>query len=719
MDNPMKHTLIFSFAFLASISLFSQTSELSLSDAMLNRKLYPETLPVPQWIPGTEKLSYCTADYQTMMVTDISGKRDTLVKLSTINGKMKERIKIPGLWMVQWIDANNLYFEITGKGFAYNLQTEELNILFAYENGAANQDAHLKSGQSAFTVENNLYITTKNGNAAVTNHKNKGIVAGQAIARSEYGITKGTFWSPNGTYLAFYEKDERQVADYPLLDITTTPGSLKSIKYPMAGQPSEISSVGIYNPSTKQTVYLKSTKAPDDYMTNLGWDPSEKFVYVAELNRATNHMKLNKYDAASGEFVATLFEEKNEKWVEPEHPVFFPEGSTDRFVWLSERDGFMNLFLYSTEGKLIKKLTSNPWETLEILASDAKGKYLFTVGTGINPTEKHLYKVDTKSGKQELLTSIPGTHNTSVSESGAYFLDQFSNVTTPGITTIYSTSESNKNKNLLVAANPLADYAVSLPQIITVKSADGTTDLYARMIKPADFDPTKKYPVLVYVYGGPHAQMVTNSWQAGAPLWMQYMAQRGYICFTLDNRGSGHRGFAFESVIHRNLGDAELEDQEAGVNYLKSLTYVDGERMAVHGWSYGGFMTTSLMLRKPGMFKVGVAGGPVTDWKWYEIMYGERYMDTPEENPEGYKKAEVAGYVKNLQGDLLLIHGTVDDVVVMQHNLALVKAFVDAGIQVDFFPYPMHPHNVRGKDRLHLMTKVLNYIETSLGTKTD
>lgn len=711
----MKRTFIFSLAFLAITSVFAQQNELSMSDAIVNRKLYPEQLPAPQWIPGTEKLSYCTPDYQTLMVTDISGKRDTLVTLSTINGKMKERIKIPGLWMVQWINADQLYIEIAGKGFAYNLKTEELSALYAYPAGAENQDVHLLSAQAAFTIENNLYITTKNGNVAVTNHQNKGIVAGQTIARSEYGISKGTFWSPNGSLLAFYEKDETNVADYPLLDITTTPGSLKSIKYPMAGQPSEISRVGIYNPKNATTVYLKSTKAPDDYMTNIGWDPSEKYVYVAELNRGTNHMKLNKYDATTGDLIATLFEEKNDKWVEPEHPVFFAKGGKDRFVWLSERDGFMNLFLYSTEGKLIKQLTANTWETLEILGSDASGKHLFVVGTGINPTEKHLFKVDAKSGKQEVLTTLPGTHNISISASGAYFLDQFSSVTTPGITAIYTTADRSKNTTLLVSANPLADYAVSLPEIFTIKSPDGVTDLYCHMIKPANFDPTKKYPVLVYVYGGPHAQMVTNSWQAGAPLWMQYMAQRGYICFTLDNRGSGHRGFAFESVIHRNLGDAELEDQEAGANYLKSLPYVDAERMAVHGWSYGGFMTTSLMLRKPGLFKVGVAGGPVTDWKWYEIMYGERYMDTPEENPEGYKKAEVAGYVKNLQGDLLLIHGTVDDVVVMQHNLALVKAFVDAGIQVDFFPYPMHPHNVRGKDRVHLMTKVLDYIEENLG----
>jgi dipeptidyl-peptidase-4 len=708
----MKQTFIFSLAVLAITSLVAQNKELTLSDAMLNRKLYPEQLPAAQWIPGTEKLSYCSADYQTLMVADVTGKKDTLVTLATINGKMKERIKIPGLWMVQWIDATTLYFEAAGKGFAYNLQTEALATLYAFEAGAANQDAHLKSGQAAFTVDNNLYITTKDGPLAVTQHASKTIVAGQTIARNEYGISKGTFWSPNGTLLAFYEKDETNVADYPLLDITTTPGSLKNIKYPMAGQQSEIARVGIYNPATRQTVYLKSTKAPDDYMTNLGWDPTEKYVYVAELNRATNHMKLNKYNAVSGEFIATLFEEKNDKWVEPERPIYFANGTTDRFVWHSERDGFMNLYLYTTEGKLLKQLTANTWVTLDILSDD--GKNLYTLGTGANPTEKHLFKVDLKSGKQVQLTTLPGTHSPQVSTSGNHFFSQHSSSTLPGMAAIYSTSTKKETAKLLVATNPLADYGLTLPEIFTLKSADGATDLYARMFKPANFDPTKKYPVVVYVYGGPHAQMVTNSWNAGAPLWMNYMAQRGYLVFTVDNRGSGNRGFAFESVIHRNAGDAELEDQEAGVNYLKSLPFVNAERLAVHGWSYGGFMTTSLMLRKPDLFKVGVAGGPVTDWKWYEVMYGERYMDTPEENPEGYKKAEVAGYVKNLKGDLLLIHGTVDDVVVMQHNLALVKAFVDAGIQVDFFPYPMHPHNVRGKDRLHLMTKVLDYIEESL-----
>jgi dipeptidyl-peptidase-4 len=253
------------------------------------------------------------------------------------------------------------------------------------------------------------------------------------------------------------------------------------------------------------------------------------------------------------------------------------------------------------------------------------------------------------------------------------------------------------------------EYALGVSEINSIKGIDGS-ELYYRMVKPSNFDPKNKYPVLVYVYGGPHAQMVTNSFNAGANLWMNWLAEQGYLVFTLDNRGSSERGFAFESQIHRQLGTVEMEDQLTGVEFLKSLPYVDSQRLAVHGWSFGGFMTTSLMLRHAGVFNVGVAGGPVTDWKFYEVMYGERYMDRPEENKEGYEANALTNYTKNLTGKLLLIHGTVDDVVVMQHNYSLIKKFVEDGKQMDFFPYPMHKHNVMGKDRAHLMEKVLTYV---------
>jgi len=440
-------------------------------------------------------------------------------------------------------------------------------------------------------------------------------------------------------------------------------------------------------------------------LTNVVISPDNKYVFIAEVNRDQNHSWLNVYDSNSGAFVKTLLEEKNDKWVEPEHPAFFLSDNSNDFIWISEKDGFNNLYHYDFNGKLIKQLTSNKFVSKEIL--DFKNGLIYFTATGENAMNTLVYSVDLK-GNQTLITKAEGTHTFTLSSDGAYFYDGYSNHSTPFIGQIWN-SNGKLDKSIAIAENPLADYKIGTCEISSIIAKDGSK-LYTRLIKPSNFDASKKYPALVYVYGGPHAQMITNSWLDGASLWMYWMAEQGYLVYTVDNRGSGERGFAFESQIHRNLGNVEIEDQLSGVEYLKSLKYVDGNRLAVHGWSFGGFMTTSLLLRHPDVFKVGVAGGPVTDWKYYEIMYGERYMDRPEQNEKGYEQASLLTHAKNLKGDLLLIHGTVDDVVVMQHNLVLVKKFIELGIQMDFFPYPMHKHNVGGKDRVHLMTKVLNYV---------
>ncbi len=473
----------------------------------------------------------------------------------------------------------------------------------------------------------------------------------------------------------------------------------------MTGQKSEKPRVGIFNMETMKTVFISPRGKSDDYLTNLSWTPDNKYVVIAEVNRGQNHYWLNVYDAVTGEFVRTLLEETNEKWVEPEHPAFFPNEKSNNFVWISEKSGFNNLYYYDFNGNLIQQLTNHSFVVKEILT--AKNGTVYYSTTGESPLDTKVYAVDLK-GKGRIITRIAGTHSVEFSTDGKYIHDRYSSHDVPGKDQILS-SKGKVVKELLESDNALAEYKIGSAEIGSIEGKDGTT-LYTRLIKPSDFDPNKKYPVLVYVYGGPHAQMITNKWMDGASLWMYWMAEQGYLVFTIDNRGSGERGFAFESQIHRQCGTVEMEDQISGVDYLKSLPYVDGNRLAVHGWSYGGFMTTSLMLRNAGVYNVGVAGGPVTDWKYYEAMYGERYMDTPEENPKGYEEASLLMHAQNLEGDLLLIHGTVDDVVVMQHNFALVQKFVELGIQMDFFPYPMHKHNVRGKDRVHLMTKVLNYI---------
>jgi dipeptidyl-peptidase-4 len=704
-----KKTIVIFGLFLA-ITVQAQLKTFNLDEAIMqqNRAFRADKLLGFQWIPNTNKYVYYTdGASKIMLASTTDSKAKELITLSEINAALGTKLKsFSGL---EWIDANTILISEENKYYSYSVTSKSGKIIQVTPDTAENQTFDSNKQNLAFTEKNNLYFFNKNKEKiAVTTETNQGIVSGQAIARNEFGIKNGIFWSPKSSYLAFYQKDQSEVADYPLLDITETPGKLINLKYPMIGQKSEKPKVGIYNLSTNKRVFISpKSGVSDDYLTNISWSSDEKYVLIAELNRAQNDMNLNVYDAQTGVFVRTILNEKNPNWVEPEHDAFFPSSTSNNFIWCSEKDGFQNLYYYSIDGKLIKQLTSNLFPIKEIIGVNPNGTEIYFKATGANPTNMLVYKVDLK-GKQTLITKDEGVHAVSVSTDGNWFFDEYSNHLTPSKSLIY---DKNLNSTILLESkNKYDGYQIGTAEIKTIKATDGTTDLYTRLIKPSNFDPNKKYPVLVYVYGGPHAQMITNSFLDGANLWMYWMAEQGYLVFTVDNRGSDNRGFAFESVIHGRLGVNEMEDQLKGVDYLKSLPYVDANRMAVHGWSFGGFMTTSLMLRKPDTFKVGVAGGPVTDWKYYEVMYGERYMDTPSENQKGFEEASTLNYVNNLKGKLLLIHGTNDDTVVMQQNFALIKKFIEAQKQVDFFAYPMHKHNVLGKDRVHLMTKVLNYI---------
>lgn len=704
----MNKKIILFFSLFIALSTQAQLKKITLEDGVLQqgRKFGADRLTGFQWIPNTNKYVYYTDVWTKMMsATTTNPKATELVTLTDVNAALGTKLR--NFFGTEWLDATTLLVSENGKFYNYSITSKSGKQVLESPENAENATFDKSKQLLAFTEENNLFILKNNQKAAVTNNSDKNIVSGQTISRSEFGISGGIFWSPKSTYLAFYQKDETDVADYPMLDITQTPGKLISIKYPMIGQKSEKPRVGIYNVASGKTVFINPRNNTDDYLTNLSWTPDEKFILIAELNRGQNDMCLNVYDANSGLFVKTLLNETSDKWVEPEHDAFFPNSKSNNFVWHSEKDGFQNLYYYSIDGKLIKKLTNNKFVTRDIIGTNPNGTEIYFKATGPNPTNMLVYKVDLK-GKQTLITKEEGVHNVSISTDGNWFFDEYSNHSTPSKSLLYN--KSLKATTLLESKNKYDGYEMGTAEIKTIKAADGTTDLYTRLIKPSNFDATKKYPVMVYVYGGPHAQMITNSYLDGANLWMYWMAEQGYLVFTVDNRGSDNRGFAFESVIHGKCGTNEIEDQMKGVDYLKSLPFVDGDRLAVHGWSYGGFMTNSLMLRKPDAFKVGVAGGPVVDWKWYEVMYGERYMDTPAENPKGFEESSLLTYVKNLKGKLLLIHGTNDDTVVEQHNLSLVKKFIEAGKQVDYFPYPMAKHNVQGKDRVHLMTKVLNYI---------
>ncbi|MEO8235265.1 MAG: DPP IV N-terminal domain-containing protein [Flavobacterium sp.] len=705
----MNKRILLLLSIFITIFATAQNKNITLEESVLqqNRLFRADKLVGFQWIPNTNKYVYYTDAASKMMVASAADNKATeLVNLTEINSVLNTKLKsFAGL---TWIDNNTILVTENGRYFAYSLTSKSGKNIQEIPTTAENIAFDNTTQNVAFTEKNNLYFSGKTKEKiAITNNANEGIISGQSIARNEFGINNGIFWSPKSNFIAFYQKDQIEVADYPLLDITEIPGKLENIKYPMIGQKSEKPRVGIYNIENNTTVYISPKGKQDDYLTNVSWTPDEKYVVIAELNRGQNDMNLNLYNARTGNFVKTLLNEKNSNWVEPEHPAYFPNNKSNNFIWISEKDGFNNLYYYTIEGKLIKQLTANKFPIREIISSNTAGSEIYFKATGENGTNMLAYKVDLK-GKQTLITKDLGVHTVVPNSDGNYFFDEYSNHATPSKSLLYD--KSLKATTLLESKNKYDGYVMGTAEIKTIKSADGTTDLFTRLIKPSNFDASKKYPVLVYVYGGPHAQMITNSYLDGANLWMYWMAEQGYLVFTVDNRGSDNRGFVFESVIHGRLGVNEMEDQMKGVDYLKSLSYVDGNRLAVHGWSFGGFMTTSLMLRKPDTFKVGVAGGPVTDWKYYEVMYGERYMDTPAENQKGFDEASTLNYVKDLKGKLLLIHGTNDDTVVMQQNFALVKKFVEAQKQVDFFPYPMHKHNVQGKDRVHLMKKVLDYV---------
>ncbi|MCC2548116.1 S9 family peptidase [Hymenobacter sp. BT175] len=711
--------LLLALTLLLQYPALAQQKLLTMEDAFLNRSLQPENLRQLTWIPGSkDEFSFVrnTGGKDELMRGSATSAATAALSLADLNAALQKAggTELKAAPAFAWAGAQALLINQQNKVYRVDVAGKQATALFGYDAAAENVEMDPTKTRVAYTKDQNLYVSLAGReNEAVTTEANPGIVSGQAAHRSEFGITKGTFWSPTGNKLAYYRMDQSMVTDYPLVDISGAPARQNAIKYPMAGDKSHEVTVGVYDLTSRKTVFLQTGDPREQYLTNISWSPDEKSIYVAVLNRGQNHMKLNQYDAASGAFIKTLFEEKDEKYVEPQHALLFVPGQADQFIWRSQRDGYEHLYLYSTSGKLLRQLTRGSWIVTDVLGFSNKKEVVYA-GTAESPLERQVYAVSLKGGKPRRLTEGKGTHNATLSPGGTFLLDNFSNTTTPRIIRTVSVATGKTAQTLLTAANPLTGYNLGETKLVTLKAADGQTDLYARITTPPGFDASKKYPTVVYLYGGPHVQLVTENWLGGGNLWMQLMAQKGYVVFTIDSRGSGNRGRAFEQATFRQLGTAEMADQLKGVDYLKSLPYVDQARMGVHGWSFGGFMTTTMMTRSPGTFKVGVGGGPVIDWRLYEIMYTERYMDSPQENPEGYKAANLLNYVPSLKGKLLLIHGTVDDVVVWQHSLSYLKKAVDQGVQLDYFVYPGHPHNVGGKDRVHLYHKITQYFDDHL-----
>ncbi|WP_321345946.1 DPP IV N-terminal domain-containing protein [uncultured Draconibacterium sp.] len=707
----MRRILIILFLFVQAFA-FAQTKQMSLEDAVYGRYtyLYPESMTGLQWMDD-EHFSF-VEDKTIVAESAKTGEKNAVVSLDELNEITGASLKrFPSY---RWISETDLLVSTAKTYWLVDINKKQVKFQIELPEKAENANFCEEGQLVAFTEGDDLFVTLANGiTKQITSDGGNGIVNGQTVHRNEFGISGGIFNSPEGDFVAFYRKDESMVKDYPLVDFMAREAEYTPVKYPMAGMASHHVTLGVYNIESGKTTFLKTGEPLDHFLTNVAWSPDEKYIYMAELNREQNHMQLNCYDVATGEKVKTLFEESADTYVEPLYSIQFSKVNPNEFYYLSRQDGWFHVYKYNTDGELVKQITKGEWEVTNTLGFDAKEKNLFIEATIDDPLQNNIYKVDVRSGKTERLSDETGVHGGTLSPAATYILDRWSANEVPGKVDLIS-SNGKVTRTIFESEDPLKDYKLGENKLVTLKTKDGKFDLHGRLILPNNFDPAKKYPVVVYVYGGPHSQLVTKTWHNQARWWQYYMASQGYIAFTLDNRGTLNRGRDFETAIHRNLGVLETEDQMQGVEYLLSLPYVDADRIGVHGWSYGGFMTLNLKLKHPEIFKVAVAGGPVVDWSMYEIMYGERYMDMPQENPEGYKNSNMTNYVENLDGKLMLIHGVQDETVVMQHSMKFLRECVKQNKQVDFFAYPIHPHNVRGKDRVHLMDKVSLYFFENL-----
>lgn len=716
--------------FISLLSLPLLAQKLTMGEATSGRygKFLPKSYRFAEWIPNSDDFTHIV-DFNSMHIAKASEAFQSTAFLSlqdlknaaqsSSNDVLKEIDFSYFPYIYKWLNSDLVAFEFPAKQgkiyFTFQVSAKTIASFILLPENAAEAFPNADYSEIAYTDGVNIFLQNNKGqNKQITFDSLPGIHNGTAfVHRQEFGIDRGIWWSPDYTKLAFYRKDESMVHSYPLVQTDTRIAEHKPIRYPMAGMTSEQVQLLVYDLASQKTIPMQTGEKSEQFLTTISWNPASDKIFIGILNREQNHLMLKSFDVKNGKELELLFQEKAETYVEPLHPLIFVPQLPGGFLYQSEKSGFNSLYFFDFKSKNLKFLGVDNISMQEYLGYNAQSGLIYYTGTANYGLDRQLYAVSLKNGKTSKITRQSGVYKTILNDKATQGFFTFSNQHTPSVSGQIDL-KNGKEKHLLIADNPYKEIDMPKIELVSITAADGKTPLNGRIIYPAQFDPNKKYPMIVYVYGGPHAQMITNSYLAAAPLWDVYMAQQGFIMFTLDNRGSDARGKDFEHVIHRQLGVNEVADQLKGVEFMKNKGFVDENKIGVYGWSFGGFMTLSLLLEYPETFKVGVAGGPVTDWKYYEVMYGERYMDTPEENPEGYEKSSVISKAGKLNSKLLVIHGAQDDVVVMQHSLEFINACIKAGKQVDYFLYPDHKHNVTGKDRVHLNQKIAMYFQDYL-----
>lgn len=680
-----------------------------------------ETLRGVEWVPGGKRLSYFRPsaqgheDMDLVVVDAATGKTTVLVgaqKLASLMPRPKKQVAqrtgfgrataAKYLWSP---DGKSLLFIGGGNLVLFNTETAAVKHLVSGEQAIGDPKFSPDGQWVSFTRDYNIWaVNVASGEShAVTTGGKESLRKGQVdwVYPEELDLGTAYWWSPDSKRIAYLQFDESPVTPYPIIDMASMTGETLTTRYPQAGSPNPILRVGVISVNGGDTTWMDTGTNTNIYLPRVKWLPNSRQLAIQRLSRSQKSLDLLFADASSGAS-KTILTETDKYWINlSEDLYFFSDGS--KFLWSSERTGYRHLYLYSIEGKQLAQLTSGDWQISDIsgfgpggengLAVDEARGYVYFVTNKDNVTETQLYRLSLADKSLTRVTRGDGANSVAMSPDARYFVDTFSTAMAPPrqeLDRIDGTHVAVLDKNKVAE---LADYDLSPVKFFTVNADDGTP-LHAMMILPRNFNSSRKYPVLINVYGGPHAQLVRNSWGGINFLWHELMAEKGYIIFTVDNRGSYGRGHVFETPVYHHFGKIELQDQLAGVRWLKSQSFVDPLRIGIWGWSYGGYMTLYSILNAPDVFKAAVSVAPVTDWKLYDTIYTERYMGTPQENPDGYKDSSPVTYASHLQTKLMEVHGTGDDNVHFANTAEMLNGFIAAGkypAALMIFPGRGHP----------------------------
>ncbi|MDZ7344653.1 MAG: S9 family peptidase [candidate division KSB1 bacterium] len=724
----------FVFAFLVLLNAFALTQEkkvLTLEDIFASHALTPKSVQGIEWVPGESAFTYLKtnpADHTVDIYKhDIASGKETLV-LAGKSLTLKpggEPIQIDHFYWSS--DRKHLLIasqvrriwrhSTEGQYFIYELPTKKLRPLSGMAGPQRNAKFSPEGSKVGFVRHNNLFVVdlATGVETQLTTDGSEDIINGQFdwVYEEEFSIADGWRWSPDSKKIAFWRIDQTRVRAFPLEDMMPLYPTIFWLKYPKAGEPNALVQIGVLALDTGKTNWMDLGEETDIYIPRIQWTPDPRLLSIQRLNRLQNKLDLMFADVNSGA-TRVVVSEQDPCWVDVQEDLTFL-AKKEQFIWTSERSGYRHAYLYDYNGRLLYSLTSGEWEISAVSGLDEGAGWLYFSGKKDSPIEEHVYRVSLDGKNLERLSQRRGWHSSNFSPDFKYVIGTFSDVQTPPQISLRKNDGGlirwlEKNESL-----PLSQYRLVYPQFLTVKTSDDGTLLNAWMMKPANFDSTKKYPVIVFCYSGPGAQHVVNRWEGRRYLWHQLMTEKGYLIFCIDSRGTGGRGKKFKNLVYGDLGKWSTHDQVEGAKYLASLPYVDPSRIGIWGHSGGGYLTAMTMTKGAGYFKAGIARAPVTDFRLYDTIWTERYMGLPKENEAGYRSSSVMTYADKLQGKLLLVHGMADDNVHMQNTVQLQDALQAANKQFEVMYYHGRNHRISGGNTdLHLHTLMTNFFLTNL-----